>query len=518
VETYTCSYHNSFAEQNKDVSRPLEFPRESSLSTMASSGDLSLDKFVRFRDGILPGCYGQQEIDLDSVPEQKISVADWIFIDRDICGISLHEYDPDSEYDLESVGGGFVSSPYGYIFCEQLDDVVSQNFQQQMAAERAERQMAAERQQLRPHQAPPSLSPGFPLAKLPPSAQPSHPLLPLDENNEPRWFAPSVPLPDSASCQKIPSESCNHDGLLNSCLREIPPRGPSVSQPVPAIITKHDHDWDFGTPQNQASPLAASCAEQSDDFLFFGELLPGDVLSIVDDDSTLARLGNAGGYVGHVVLVVSEPLPVQRQSEVGHAFRNFWSVGENALYSVGTVECCRNTEGLTEADLIFSVDKAGRVQMCGDCPCNGTEICLLEDAKEMHIWRSPSNLRGENFHTDVMCEVLQDMRANQQNWSWSTAVRAVLFSGEISSLSSNSITMEEIEGDWEAEPICTSVVVVFWQRYLQKLAASEATDALQLILQFMPVRADRVLPGELRNLMFSRGWSLSRGYLNLLHL
>lgn len=63
-----------------------------------------------------------------SIHELKTPLAEWIFIERDICGLSLHEYDPDSEI------GDFASSGYGYTFLEDLEEVVCLNALDQQAA------------------------------------------------------------------------------------------------------------------------------------------------------------------------------------------------------------------------------------------------------------------------------------------------------------------------------------------------------------------------------------------------
>lgn len=280
----------------------------------------------------------------------------------------------------------------------------------------------------------------------------------------------------------------------------------SISCPPQSYSFQNNHG--SFTHQCQPASLSARRTELGSAGRFAPELCPGDVLSIIDDSFTISRLGTAGGYMGHVLLVVSAPRLVEKRSEVGQAFRELWLSGARNLFMVGIVECCRSGEGLTEVDLILSVNDHGEVHMCGECSCDGGDMFLHEDFKEAHIWHSPSHFRGENFCLDVMQIVLEDMRSNQQNWSWATAVRAFFFSGELSTQSVASITMKEIEDSWKAEPICTSVVVVFWQRYLQKLAALESTDALQLVLQFMPLRADRVLPTTLQSTMLARGWSL----------
>jgi len=287
--------------------------------------------------------------------------------------------------------------------------------------------------------------------------------------------------------------------------RSCPPRAASSEYFSPQYNQKHKQE-SFPTrsqPAAGARTTEPSCAER-----FARELCPGDVLSMIDDGFAITRLGAAGGYMGHVLLVASHPRPVQKRSAVGKAFQEFRENGDNALFMVGIVECSRSEEGLTENDLVLSVDKAGRVKMCGEVSYDGEDMFHHEQSKEVHIWQSPSCFRGSSLRLDVMCMVLQDMRSNQQNWSWSTAVRAFLFSGEISSHSASSMTMKDIEDSWKTEPICTSVVVIFWQRYLQKLASLESTDPLHLILQFMPLLADRVLPGELHSTMLTKGWSM----------
>jgi hypothetical protein len=106
-----------------------------------------------------------------------------------------------------------------------------------------------------------------------------------------------------------------------------------------------------------------------------------------------------------------------------------------------------------------------------------------------------------------MHAVLNDMRTNQKNWSWSTAVRAFLRAGGLSQQEEHPITMKEVQEAWHVEPICTSIVIRFWQQYLEKLALQASADPLNLILRIMPLRADRVLPNELFIAMLACNWS-----------
>jgi hypothetical protein len=232
------------------------------------------------------------------------------------------------------------------------------------------------------------------------------------------------------------------------------------------------------------------------------------VLKVVGENNAIARIGAVGGFMGHVLLVVSAPQIILKKSAVGRAFQQH-SRDSCTLVSVRVVECSRGIEGLSEVATVLSIDETGRVLLRGET--HGDTLSVNEDPEEVHIWHSPPQFRKSNFCLDVMVEVLEDMRSIPQNWSWSTAVRAFFLSGDISGRIDSRVTMKEILDSWEAQPICTSIVVVFWQRYLHKLASRQRTDPLHLILQVMPLRADRVLPGHLVAAMVAHGWSLWSG-------
>merc|ERR1740130_2021381 len=102
-----------------------------------------------------------------------------------------------------------------------------------------------------------------------------------------------------------------------------------------------------------------------------------------------------------------------------------------------------------------------------------------------------------------MTQVLSDMKDNEASWSHFTAALAVLASAKLESAEGvqPEQTMEMVRGCWKREPICTSVVIIFWQRYLCELVAGSEQQALDLILRWMPLKADRGLPGDLLGAM-----------------
>merc|ERR1711967_129789 len=97
-----------------------------------------------------------------------------------------------------------------------------------------------------------------------------------------------------------------------------------------------------------------------------------------------------------------------------------------------------------------------------------------------------------------------DMVSCEASWSLTTAARAVFKSAK---LSRRRDLLGKVQGYWDSAPICTSVVISFWQRYLCRFAKATGQRETDLILKWMPLKADRVLPGELIETMRKCGWS-----------
>jgi hypothetical protein len=234
----------------------------------------------------------------------------------------------------------------------------------------------------------------------------------------------------------------------------------------------------------------------------------GDVLNFRGRFNALSRLGSSGGFMGHVVLAVSEMRPLLPEAEVAQLFEEFAADGRNTLYAVNIVECSRDTTGLSESTLILYVNIEGGVFVGGEI--NGPQLTSFDEPEEVHIWHGPLEFREKSFREDFMHEVLTDMRKSQHSWSWSTALRAFWLSSDLSHSTEAPVTLKEIRECWQVEPICSSIVVIFWQKYLLKLALCQHANPLDLILKYMPLKADRVLPGELLYSMLSHGWTLSK--------
>lgn len=152
VHSYPCISSNSFLD-GKVATKPLHAhmmkrieeacseavelgldfsDTKSTTSTVASSNDF---RRVHFCDGVLPGSWEDSDLNgMASTHELSEPLAEWIFIDRDICGFSLHEYAPD-----DAEVGDFASSPYALMFLQELEIVENLNsYEQWIAATRKE--------------------------------------------------------------------------------------------------------------------------------------------------------------------------------------------------------------------------------------------------------------------------------------------------------------------------------------------------------------------------------------------
>lgn len=244
-------------------------------------------------------------------------------------------------------------------------------------------------------------------------------------------------------------------------------------------------------------------------------LKPGDVICVQGrEGGAMMQLGATGGYMGHVLLVLGHPRCVMKNTAEGHPYTHMWPTDYECqtMWIVSTMESTRNAEGFHESDyLLFIDDHSGRIFAVGE---ERRHALLKFDSPEpVECWQSPADLRI-GFRLDIMTEVLNEMRQSEENWSWATAVRAFLFSAKVSE--NRRGTLRQIQQCWHADPICSSLVVVFWQRYLCALAdfynntpSPHATqvDALDYIMSWMPLKSDRALPGELLSTMKQCGWT-----------
>jgi len=221
----------------------------------------------------------------------------------------------------------------------------------------------------------------------------------------------------------------------------------------------------------------------------------------------LMELGTAGGWLGHVMLAVEQPRRILPETEDGSAFVRVWPDGVAEVWTLEAIESTRATPGLNRTTfLIYVHPETRRFILLGELDYEKCKIDMCED--ELELWQSPAQLRSK-LTGHITAVVLQDMDRDWANWSWSTAFRAAnpLQDHKLNTEYDNpSELLFEVEQCWEREPICTSVIITFWQRCLLALADSDV-EAAKLISKWMPLKADRSLPGALTECMKNRHWN-----------
>jgi len=237
-------------------------------------------------------------------------------------------------------------------------------------------------------------------------------------------------------------------------------------------------------------------------------IAPGDVLCARSTDR-LKAVGTVGGYLGHVMLVVSPVRVIQWGAPGSEEFAEVLPDSNDwPLWSVQTVESTRDNEGLHEAQVLLHVEeRTGQLFGLGEVDeANGF---AAYDRQPVEVWQAPQELRAQ-FDAKLMQEVLDEMKKREASWSLATAARAVVASAWVAERGDPSTLVREVQQCWRARPICTSVVIGFWQRYLCRLSKKHdtAVSSADLILKWMPVKADRTLPGELLSSLLKSGWVL----------
>jgi hypothetical protein len=226
-------------------------------------------------------------------------------------------------------------------------------------------------------------------------------------------------------------------------------------------------------------------------------------------------VGTAGGKFGHMMLIVEKPRRVTLNSDFGRWLQPVWPDGARELWLVQALEITRCRPGLHSADLLLlgGHHHNGSLTLLGEIYDGNADMT----DQVVEVWQIPENIKS-TFSEVLFRETLEDILCSgSKGWSWTTAARSVL-KCESHCLLDPTMQAESLlhhlKEAWDADPICTSVVVAFWQRYLVKFAKvnypPELNDvkAAELILQCMPLKADRCLPSDVMRAMDRCGWSL----------
>eukprot|EP00747_Dinoflagellata_sp_TGD_P065949 gnl/TRDRNA2_/TRDRNA2_154582_c0_seq1.p1 gnl/TRDRNA2_/TRDRNA2_154582_c0~~gnl/TRDRNA2_/TRDRNA2_154582_c0_seq1.p1 ORF type:complete len:373 (+),score=49.22 gnl/TRDRNA2_/TRDRNA2_154582_c0_seq1:72-1190(+) len=244
-------------------------------------------------------------------------------------------------------------------------------------------------------------------------------------------------------------------------------------------------------------------------------VVPGDILYI-PGQGRLVQVGTAGGLMGHVMLILAVPKRVRPGDPTYEVLAaHIWPDGNNepaAVWLVPTMESTTTKAGLYETHMVLAADrKSGKLVVIAELDSD-RELGVLSGREAVEIWTSPAQLRAQ-VRDDRVAEVRDDMHADgagEENWSLTTALSAIFRKANSfnNTVANPSLLLEEIQECWDSQPICTSVPIIFWQRFICLLAEEQSLSAVDLIMKWMPMKADRAMPADLLDTFRKCGWSM----------
>jgi hypothetical protein len=238
----------------------------------------------------------------------------------------------------------------------------------------------------------------------------------------------------------------------------------------------------------------------------------GDVLFLPGSGGRFADIGTAGGFLGHFIVVLSPPRRIQVGSEEAKTLAPIWPADTQDIWQIHALESTRRAVGLSQISMLIRIEPhTGKLRIFGEIDPNG-DLAFTED-EAFELWQSPWKLRRA-LQPELMAEVVEEMLLSNGSWSMTTAARAIFRSASSFSSVDKDELLKEIMACWSVDPICTSVVVLFWQRYACKLISVINSLPVvpihpsDLIMISMPVKADRCLPGDILRAMKDCGWTM----------
>lgn len=231
-------------------------------------------------------------------------------------------------------------------------------------------------------------------------------------------------------------------------------------------------------------------------------IAPGDILNV---NGAGNRFGI--GSFGHALLVTGVPEVTLESSELRERLGEHWPRTAESLLKVPVVESCRASAGLHRTALLLH-HHSGRFDLVGEIDAED-ELHYYYSQETVDVWQSPAPLRSR-FCQRTMRSVLAHMAAREADWSYATAVRAFLRPAALELDADDADVVAQARASWTTAPICTSVPIVFWQRYLCRMAGSSGASEATFIRRWMPVSADRTLPEELSAALQRCGWQCQR--------
>mmetsp|Transcript_11185 Transcript_11185/g.31266 ORF Transcript_11185/g.31266 Transcript_11185/m.31266 type:complete len:592 (-) Transcript_11185:5-1780(-) len=132
-----------------------------------------------------------------------------------------------------------------------------------------------------------------------------------------------------------------------------------------------------------------------------------------------------------------------------------------------------------------------RFVACRQDPRSGRRVATF---RRKPVW-SPG------LNSGLLMAVVLEVESHRLQWSLATATRAVLCRSRLSPADypgeqGARRLAEELRASWEGSPICTTVPIQVWQRYIFAVCGSDVDAAVE-VLRIMPCHGGRTLPSEL---------------------
>jgi len=243
-------------------------------------------------------------------------------------------------------------------------------------------------------------------------------------------------------------------------------------------------------------------------------VVPGDVL-VVQGHTAVGQVGVANGPLGQLLLVAATPKSIWQHSAEAHKFRTAWPPGDvPELWKVRTLSVRRQRDLCIAEMLLYVETGTGRFKIAGEI----TEDLAIAvfDSEAVELWQSPTELR-QGLRRDLVADVLEEMNMEAKKLHRMTrSVNGTSVKPRLYPVRAGTVwTLEDVQSSWKSDFICTSAVIVFWQRYLCKLARAgrdldpgdQRRKEVELVCRWMPPRVDGGLPQQLLESMRRAGWA-----------
>jgi len=185
------------------------------------------------------------------------------------------------------------------------------------------------------------------------------------------------------------------------------------------------------------------------------------------------------------------------------------SVGDDTWWYPATTYFCRNP-------------RDGSAMLLADLKNESREISQAMEPVPTKVLLHP--LRGhddeDTFNDEAFEEIIGESAQSSKKYGKFTAVRSVisgLLKDEVIHASKYQTEQEKVDlmtkirKTWQEKPICASVAVQCWQRYLERISDSDV-EAADEILKYMPHWCHKSTPSSLVKELTQHGWVMSDSF------